>query len=70
MSGFKPEMWKRIVAYEEGGLGRCETIQLFLELIKNGMAWTLQDHYGRTSVYLIENGFLSKLGDILKEETD
>jgi hypothetical protein len=35
-----------IVDYEDGKLGHREEIALFSRLIKNGMAWTLQGHYG------------------------
>lgn len=65
-----PELWEDIVRYEQGELNKKETISLFSKLIKNGMAWSLQGHYGRTSVYLIENGILSKLGDILVDDLE
>jgi hypothetical protein len=34
-----------------------EIIEFFQELINNGMAWTLQGHYGRTAQALIEQGY-------------
>lgn len=53
-----------IIAYESGELGVVETIKLFAELVKSGMAWTLQGCYGRAASNLIENGVLSKDGEI------
>lgn len=50
----------KIIAYEQGELGEIETIELFQELIDNGMAWKLQGHYGRTAMYLIENGLCER----------
>lgn len=50
----------KIIAYEQGELGETETIELFQELIDNGMAWKLQGHYGRTAMYLIENGLCER----------
>jgi hypothetical protein len=37
---------------------------LFADLIKNGMAWSLQGHYGRMTNRLIEAGILTESGDI------
>ena len=39
----------RLIDYEMGHLNDIQTLRLFSELIKNGMAWTLQGHYGRTA---------------------
>lgn len=46
----------RMIAWEEGDLPRAETVELFQELIDNGMAWTLQGCYGRMAHALIEAG--------------
>lgn len=56
-----------IIAYESDELSNKKTLELFSKLIKNGMAWTLQGHYGRVATRLIEAGYLSRQGEILKE---
>ena len=47
----------KIIAYENGELQSHEIVELFQELIDNGMAWTLQGSYGRMAKYLIEAGY-------------
>lgn len=54
-----------IMAYEEGGLSDEETLTLFAHLIKNGMAWKLQGHYGRTAAALIEGGYITATGEVI-----
>ena len=49
-------MVNKIIDYELGVLDSDSVIELFQELINNGMAWTLQGSYGRTARYLIEEG--------------
>lgn len=46
----------KIIAFEDGSLGRDETIELFQELIDSGLVWQLQGFYGRTARDLIEAG--------------
>jgi hypothetical protein len=53
-----------IIAYESGELTTEEQIELFARLIKSGMAWSLQGHYGRTAKYLIEIGAIDRDGII------
>ena len=54
-----------IMAYERGELSNIKTLELFAKLIKTGMAWSLQGHYGRTAQSLIDNEYISKKGKIL-----
>lgn len=54
----------RIIAYEQGELNGAECVYLFSELVRSGMAWSLQGHYGRTASALIDNGILMDNGDI------
>lgn len=56
----------KIIAYESGELSNNEMLELFSKLVKNGMAWTLQGHYGRQASLLIDYGYLNRNGEILK----
>jgi hypothetical protein len=47
----------RMIAYENGELDGGQIIELFQELINNGMAWTLQGSYGRMAKFLIDHGY-------------
>ena len=58
------DMIDKMMAYEEGMLDGADMVYLFSELIKNGMAWSLQGHYGRMASRLIETGILTNDGDI------
>jgi len=48
----------QIIAYEQGELTEAEIIQLFQELLKTGLCWSLQGHYGRTVKALLEAGLI------------
>ena len=48
---------QKIIAYESGEMTERESVEFFSELIKNGLAWTLQGHYGRTAERLIDAGY-------------
>ena len=48
-----------IIQYEQGELPEEETLELFQELVNNGMAWSLQGHYGRVATHLLESGAIS-----------
>ena len=52
-------MINEIIAYESGELNDTKTLERFSELVKNGQAWTLQGHYGRTAHALIEAGLVT-----------
>ena len=53
-----------IIAYENGELTDQEVVCLFAELVKSGMAWTLQGHYGRTANALIKEGWFDREGNL------
>ena len=48
-----------IIAYENDELDQDQVIDLFQNLVDNGMAWSLQGHYGRTAEWLIEHDYIS-----------
>jgi len=45
-----------------------EYLEAIAHLIKTGMAWTLQEFFGRTCVPYIEGGIISSEGEILIDE--
>lgn len=59
----KYDVTNRIIDYECGHLDDRDTLRLFSELVKTGMAWTLQGHYGRTAQALIDDGWLEADGN-------
>ena len=59
------DLTTQIIRYEsDDDFTYEEFINLFSELIKNGMAFTLQGHYGRTALSLIQDGRISADGTI------
>ena len=59
----KKDIIDYIMDYEMDQLDDFNKLKLFSELIKNGMAWNLQGHYGRTAQTLIDNEYLLANGD-------
>jgi hypothetical protein len=57
-------MIDKMIAYESGELTDTETLELFSELIRTGMAWKLQGSYGRTANRLIDLGLIGKDGEL------
>ena len=55
-----------IIAFESGELGDNETIRLFANLVKTGLAWSLQGNYGRFAERLIRRGFINREGNVLQ----
>lgn len=52
----------QIIKYEQGEMDEDEWIAFFQQLIDNGLAWSLQGHYGRTAHSLIEAGYCTAPG--------
>jgi hypothetical protein len=55
-----------IIAFETGELSNDDTIRMFGEMVKDGSAWHLQGMYGRGAKSLIDRGYLSPSGEVLK----
>ncbi len=60
----------QIIAYEQGDLSAEGIVDLFAELIRTGLAWMLQECYGRVARNLIVNGFIDRDGVVLKYPED
>lgn len=56
-----------IMSYEDGSIDDRGVLELFSHLIKNGMAWNLQGHYGRFAKSLIDDNYIDKDGTIIWE---
>lgn len=53
-----------IIAYEQGELTDQEVVCLFADLVRSGLAWELQGHYGRTASALIKEGWFDREGNL------
>jgi hypothetical protein len=55
-----------IITFENGEATDKEIVDGFANLVKSGMAWSLQGTYGRIAKALIEQGYINKQGEVLK----
>jgi hypothetical protein len=60
----QPDFIDLIIAYESGDLSDYQTVNLFAELVRTGLAFQLQGHYGRTAAALIEAGYIDREGNL------
>lgn len=56
----------RIIDFEQGETTAEETVELFAELVRTGMVWRLQGSYGRLASQLIQDGYISRDGAVLR----
>jgi hypothetical protein len=47
-------------------MGEKEYLQFFADLIFSGWVHHLRGHYGRQAAWLVENGFISLEGEVLR----
>ena len=60
----QPDFIDLIIAYEQGDLSDYQTVNLFADLVRTGLAFQLQGHYGRTAAALIEAGYIDREGNL------
>ena len=60
------DLAKSIIAYENNEMTLGEEIKFFAYLVETGRAWTLQGHYGRMAMEMIDLEFISKDGKVLR----
>lgn len=59
MTNTGDDLVTKIMKYEQGELNYEDSLDLFQELIDSGQVWSLQGHYGRTAVSLLEAGVVT-----------
>jgi hypothetical protein len=63
------ELVTSIILYENGEFQEVDDVlTLFSALIKTGLAWRLQGHYGRTARHLIDIKAIAEDGTIIYDE--
>lgn len=60
----------KIIAFENGELDSDGVLDLFAGMIASGLVWSLQGTYGRVANDLIEDGWISPEGEVLKRDED
>lgn len=58
------DMVGMIIEYENGDLSDGDTLEFFAALVASGLAWSLQGHYGRMAVSLIDGGLITPDGEV------
>jgi len=53
----------RMIRYENGDMNPEEIVEFYQTLVDEGLAWSLQGHYGRVATHLIEEGLVSIGGE-------
>lgn len=53
-----------LMRYENGDMTETEAVEMFADLVKTGMAWSLQGSYGRGASSLIRAGVISPEGEV------
>jgi hypothetical protein len=61
------DLLDQMMDYESGELSDKETLEMFSVIVKDGLTYSLQGHYGRTVSALIQDGWLDNKGNILKQ---
>jgi hypothetical protein len=61
------DLTDKIIAFETGELSDRQVIELFAELVRTGVAWTLQGSYGRMARQLIVGGYIDANGNVLRQ---
>lgn len=56
-----------IMAFEAGESDYDGTLKLFAHLIASGLAWQLQGSYGRAAAELINQGVITRTGEIVTD---
>ena len=60
----------QLMAYEDGALGFLDQVHLFANLVRSGLVWQLQGHYGRTAQRMIDANLISKDGIVNDAEVN